>query len=452
MDQLIMKSNKKIKLKNKISNDPKNLFLSWNKDDKICIPLKIKGPSNFSSKKVKPSFPKLEETKRSQKRNSNSFKLIPPNENFIIQKKYVESEQTKVNTILPKIRINNLGVAKNKHIDTDNEKKRKSFSRFSDNDINKSNSYSNKNSGYKNSFEKKIIKKYYALSQAGKDGNGMTKINQDSYLVLTKINNMFNFNIFAIFDGHGPNGHLVSQFLVEYFTELFKNNTEIKKCKTELEIFNLLLHSNYQLIRDAITTSEEKLNEQKNFNIEFSGSTCCMLIQIYQKIICVNIGDSRAILYSVMIKEDIANLSFDHKPNLKQELERIKKYGGVVEKCLYEDGIVDGPFRIWNSSKQEYPGLAISRSIGDSEATKLGVLAEPDFNLKTLKTNMKFIVIASDGLWEYLNNKNVCEIIKPFYHIGDVKGATEELINKSREKWAKKGDSADDISVIIIFF
>ena len=263
---------------------------------------------------------------------------------------------------------------------------------------------------------------------------------------------MFNFNIFAIFDGHGPNGHLVSQFLVEYFTEFFKNNTEIKKCKTELEIFNLLLHSNYQLIRDAITTSEEKLNEQKNFNIEFSGSTCCMLIQIYQKIICVNIGDSRAILYSVMIKEDIANLSFDHKPNLKQELERIKKYGGVVEKCLYEDGIVDGPFRIWNSSKQEYPGLAISRSIGDSEATKLGVLAEPDFNLKTLKTNMKFIVIASDGLWEYLNNKNVCEIIKPFYHIGDVKGAAEELYNKSREKWAKKGDSADDISVIIIFF
>ena len=142
MEQLIMKSNKKIKLKNKISNDPKNLFLSWNKDDKICIPLKLKGPSNFSSKKVKPSFPKLEETKRSQKRNSNSFKLIPPNENYIIQKKYVESEQTKVNTILPKIRINNLGVAKNKHIDTDNEKKRKSFSRFSDNDINKSNSNS----------------------------------------------------------------------------------------------------------------------------------------------------------------------------------------------------------------------------------------------------------------------------------------------------------------------
>ena len=65
---------------------------------------------------------------------------------------------------------------------------------------------------------------------------------------------------------------------------------------------------------------------------------------------------------------------------------------------------------------------------------------------------MKFIVIASDGIWEYLNNKNVCEIIKPFYLTGDAKGAAEELINQSREKWAKKGDSADDTSVIVIFF
>ena len=240
--------------------------------------------------------------------------------------------------------------------------------------------------------------------------------------------------------------------MVQYFTDFFHNNPEIKKCKTEFEVFNLFLNSNYKLLRNAMISSEEKLKEQNNINIEYSGSTCCMLIQVHQKIICVNIGDSRAILFSVIIKEDITNLSFDHKPNLKKELERIRKFGGVVEKCLYEDGIPDGPYRVWNSSKQEYPGLAVSRSIGDTEATKLGVLAEPDFNLKTIKSNMKYIVIASDGIWEFLNNKNVCEIIKPFYSVGDVKGAVEELIKQSTEKWAKKGDNADDISVIIIFF
>ena len=301
-------------------------------------------------------------------------------------------------------------------------------------------------------MKKKIIKNYFALSQAGKTSDGNTKTNQDSYLVLTKINNLTNFNVFAVFDGHGPDGHLISQFLVKYFTDFFHNNQEIKKCQRELEVFNLLLHSNYKILRNAITLSEEKIKEQKEINADYSGSTCCMVIQIYQKIICANVGDSRAILLSEMIKEDIINLSNDHKPNLKKELERIKKYGGVVEKCLYEDGVFDGPFRVWNSSKQEYPGLAVSRSIGDNEATKLGVLADPEFNLKTLKSNMKYIVIASDGIWEYLNNKNVSDIIKPFYVLADAEGAAKELINESSKKWAIEGKSADDITVIILFF
>ena len=45
---------------------------------------------------------------------------------------------------------------------------------------------------------------------AGKDYNGRNKINQDSYLMLTNINGITNYNVFAIFDGHGTDGHLVS--------------------------------------------------------------------------------------------------------------------------------------------------------------------------------------------------------------------------------------------------
>ena len=186
----------------------------------------------------------------------------------------------------------------------------------------------NNNGNKKNSFEKRIIKNYFALSQTGKTSDGLIKTNQDSYLVLTKINNFSNFNVFAVFDGHGPEGHLVSQFLVKYFTDFFNNNQEIKKCSREIEVFNLFLHANYKVLHHAILLSEEKLKEQKNINSEYSGSTCCMLIQVSQKLICANVGDSRAILISEMIKEDIINLSNDHKPNFKKELERIKKYGG----------------------------------------------------------------------------------------------------------------------------
>ena len=451
------KSGKKSNKYNRLNNISTNLFISWNKDDNICIPLKMKNTTknkNLSSKKIKiPSFPLLEDSKKNKKL-SNSVKLLSETENSYLIPRFpkIDNEQTKINNILPRINSNS-----SKALVSINKKdmKRKSFSYFKENknNINNASTNNNLNSYYKkNRFDKNIIKKYFALSQAGKTSDGNTKTNQDSYLVLTKINNLTNFNVFAVFDGHGPQGHLVSQFLVQYFTDFFHNNQEIKKCQRELEVFNLLLHSNYKILRNAITLSEEKIKEQKEINADYSGSTCCMVIQIYQKIICANVGDSRAILLSEMIKEDILNLSNDHKPNLKKELERIKKYGGVVEKCLYEDGVFDGPFRVWNSSKQEYPGLAVSRSIGDNEATKLGVLADPEFNLKTLKSNMKYIVIASDGIWEYLNNKNVSDIIKPFYVLADAEGAAKELINESSKKWAIEGKSADDITVIVLFF
>ena len=446
------KSSKKHPGKSRI-NEATNLFLSWNKDDNMGIPIKLKKPIKnkyFSSKKIEiNSFPILEDSQKKKKKLNKSFKLLSENENSIsiLKTPKINNEQAKINHILPKINPNvNQALFNNQ-----NERKRKSFSYFKDNKT-----YvlmnNNNNGNKKNSFEKRIIKNFFALSQAGKTSDGLIKTNQDSYLVLTKINNFSNFNVFAVFDGHGPEGHLVSQFLVKYFTDFFNNNQEIKKCSREIEVFNLFLHANYKVLHHAILLSEEKLKEQKNINSEYSGSTCCMLIQVSQKLICANVGDSRAILISEMIKEDIINLSNDHKPNFKKELERIKKYGGVVEKCLYEDGVFDGPYRVWNSSKQEYPGLAISRSIGDTKATKLGVLAVPEFNLKTIKSNMKYIVIASDGIWEYLTNKNVTEIIKQFYNLDDAKGAIEELIKKASEKWAQEGESADDITVIIIFF
>ena len=451
MEQIIMMSNKSKRnhgVKARLIKGLPNPFLSWNKNnDNICVPLKVKDSNKgklLSSKKLRLApFPSLEDQKVTQKRH-NSFKLLVPNNS---NKKV--NEQRNLNNILPKINLssssfldnNNTNTYTNTYTNTNNNSKRKSFSFFK----------SNNNIKRQNFLEKKVIKKYYALSEAGKDDYGMTKINQDSYLVLTNINNLINFNVFAVFDGHGPQGHLVSQYLVKYFTDFFNNNKEIKKCKDESDVFNLFLRSNYKLLKDTIINSEEKL-KQKDIDIENSGSTCCMVIQLSQKIICANVGDSRAILLSEIIREDIINLSIDHKPESKNELERIKKHGGVVEKCLYEEGVRDGPYRVWNSSKQEYPGLAVSRSIGDLEAAKLGVIPVPDFILKTLKSNMKFIVIASDGIWEFFSNKNVCDIIKNYYVKGDAEGATKELIEKGKKKWAEEGDNADDISVITIFF
>lgn len=72
-------------------------------------------------------------------------------------------------------------------------------------------------------------------------------------------------------------------------------------------------------------------------------------------------------------------LSRDHKPNLEDERARIERSGGKVAKYI-ENGIKVGPYRVWKKN-EPYPGLAMSRSIGDLQASKIGVIATPGYYL-----------------------------------------------------------------------
>ena len=446
------KSNKKKPFRKRFSSHDFSEFIhNLNKSNKICFPLKPKEnlKSKFAKMKsnLKISLPKLEDIKVTIPKNNSSSKLlyINHNENLLSQKNFqghhpsinydnLLSQKESKETSLPSINFPKLGQTHT----VISQKRRKSISYL--------------NSNKKFYLEQKIIRDCFATSLAGKNEYGETKTNQDSYLILTKINNLTNYNVFAVFDGHGPEGHLVSQFLVSYFTDFFKNNIQIIQCKEETQIYNIFLADDYKILKEAVKNSEDQLSKEENINAQNSGSTMCMVIQIYKKIICMNVGDSRAIIsMSEMFRDEIKNLSIDHKPNLKKELERIKKCGGFVERCIYEDGKADGPFRVWNSPNLESPGLAIARSIGDLDAASLGVISEPEFCQKSIKKEMNFIVIASDGVWEYLENKNVCHIVKSFFSNGKAKEASEELVKKSREIWDQKGKEVDDITAIVIF-
>jgi len=101
---------------------------------------------------------------------------------------------------------------------------------------------------------------------------------------------------------------------------------------------------------------------------------------------------------------------------------------------------------------EDKPGLAMTRSLGDIIAKKIGVISEPDIFEYEIKQNDKFIVIASDGIWEYLTNEEVVNIISSYYINGDVESATEELIKNAKSKWEElRKDTIDDITVIVIF-
>ena len=57
----------------------------------------------------------------------------------------------------------------------------------------------------------------------------------------------------------------------------------------------------------------------------------------------------------------------------------------------------------------------MSRSMGDGVAHSVGVSADPETLEFTLSVNDKFVVIASDGVWEFLSNEDVAQIVLPYF-------------------------------------
>jgi serine/threonine protein phosphatase PrpC len=67
-----------------------------------------------------------------------------------------------------------------------------------------------------------------------------------------------------------------------------------------------------------------------------------------------------------------------------------------------------------------------------------------------LKEDDKFLIVASDGVWEYLENQEVAELIAPFYLRGDLDLACERVIRVASEVWQKVSLSRDDITLIVV--
>ena len=57
----------------------------------------------------------------------------------------------------------------------------------------------------------------------------------------------------------------------------------------------------------------------------------------------------------------------------------------------------------------------MSRAFGDTTARQVGVNAIPEIKMVELAQDDKIIVIASDGVWEFLENQQVANIVYPYY-------------------------------------
>lgn len=110
-----------------------------------------------------------------------------------------------------------------------------------------------------------------------------------------------------------------------------------------------------------------------------------------------------------------------------------------------------GPPRVWVKDNL-YPGLAMSRSLGDFYGEKVGVTSEPEIFSYKIESDDLFMIVASDGVWEYLSNSIAAEYVLQSFKANDRKGAASYLVDKAYEQWAKRDRSIDDVTAIVVFF
>ena len=110
------------------------------------------------------------------------------------------------------------------------------------------------------------------------------------------------------------------------------------------------------------------------------------------------------------------------------------------------DEIGDPP-RLWNRQLIK-PGTAFTRSIGDACAEEIGVVADPEHLVRELTDDDKYIVLASDGVFEFLTSQTVCDMVD---HSTDPLDACRKVVRESYNLWLQYEVRTDDITMIALY-
>ena len=312
---------------------------------------------------------------------------------------------------------------------------------------------------------------YAYVSQRGFYPEEPFKANQDAYCVHdTELCKGRDDAFFGVFDGHGKDGDGCAIFSKKELPKqvqrhLGKKPAILTKDLTQQALKQAHVDTNQNLRRD--TTVDDSLSGTTAVSVYFHGRR--------NRITVCNVGDSRVVLGQA---ENNASgrpslkalpLSRDQTPYRKDERARIKATGARVlsldqleglepiedltdngddDFVLGEDLDEGGdPPRVWHP-KDDYPGTAFTRSIGDALAEDLGVYAEPEMLTRELQQEDKILVLASDGVYEFLTNQSVIDICAKF---SDPLEACRAVVAEAYELWLQYELRTDDITIICMF-
>lgn len=317
-----------------------------------------------------------------------------------------------------------------------------------------------------------------------------------------------NRTMLGVFDGHAPLGELVSEYTATTLPTLLA--TKLYHKAKEMDTVATTTAKKQQqerIIKKEIDITKEVIEEtfvelDRTAPAETSGGcTATMVLQQGEYIYIANAGDSRSFVITYRPstnRSTVVAISREDKPNLSDEKERVEKMGGQVyipvrgtSRVVYHDPTTGAP-----------TGLAMSRSIGDWEAGKLGVIPNPLIQVLHIDTIVQqqiyndtlvsqqlgksfaefdpngdvvtksssnghhnhndnniddvyiFAVCATDGMMDYLSADDIGHVLGHSLYAEDGAhpvAATEHLVFSAANMWhhSKNGRYRDDIAIAV---
>lgn len=271
--------------------------------------------------------------------------------------------------------------------------------------------------------------------------------NQDAALLLRADGDV---TLCGVFDGHGPKGHEVADFVRDTLPRLVVRDARFGGDRREM----------HRVLQEAFWRTQamiSALDHEGRLDAKESGTTATVAVHDRRggRLTVAHAGDSACVLGRGPTggRCTAKLLTTAHRPGLGQERQRIERAGGRVALggC--------GGQRVY-AREGGGPGLAVSRTLGDlASHDACGVTAQPATLDWDLEAEDQVLLLGSSGLWRFVEPREAMECLGA-YGAEEAQAAAERLAALALDNWIREdGDAVDpqgrqgmvyDITVLVI--
>ena len=306
--------------------------------------------------------------------------------------------------------------------------------------------------------------------------------------------------LIGVFDGHGPNGEHCASIAANTFPSILRRLRKDSNFVSHGARDAKVPHREWdadealQSYTRAFVDTDRRVMEALGDGARSSGTTALVAHIIGDMLHIGNVGDSRALLGLTSRRNassapssparspvwnprnssddpsarwEVLEVSHDQTCFRNDERERMKREAtepvmfatlGMIlgETPLSEDfgeesiEAADDPPRVFKKGAT-FPGCAFTRSLGDATGKKLGVCARPELLTYKLDANARCLILASDGVFEFMTNEEVLEVAQRRRADGPL-AAAQEIVTTAYAHWAAEDTRSDDTTCALVYF